>query len=742
MPPGRPRSVTRTIHPANPQPSSCHGCSLYGPGVGYVPASGPLSALQFVGESAGVEELIKGSPFLGAAGGTLTRITLRAGVSRDASRIMNVLSCRPPNDYLSGAPYEWDAITNCQQYLNPNLAMVPDNGVVVTLGGIATRTVLQLQGVEGLQMKDLHGTVWRSVDDRYWVVPTFHPSHLQQGAMSLLEVVTQDVIRARTISQKGFVRSASQLIVDPEPGWFAAWVLEHLRKVDSDPDGTWLALDTEYAEKAGGADEGEMLSWDAQSPITRVNVTSSRDIGITVTHGGAYLDILRTLVAGIAARRGIVWLWNKYADLDHLQAAGYQLEGGEYYDLMWLCHYLQSDLPRGLGFWAPMASDFGAWKHWGKIRAKEGEYAAADALQTFRVAAWAVTSAQQHGLWDVFLRDWHERDLYCLRPAHHMGVPIDRQELEAFHADLQAKQVVILERIKTTTAEGVLKPKLGYAKQPRGKECPTCEGSGERVLTITDPSLNCPTCGGGGRLPLTPPASILGAAKKKSGSAAKQQYMTEGAKLVERTVEVDVRVCSLCGHSGVGAKHRCAKKHRDAAPAADVAETDRAAHGQDLSHLRIERRPVVRWFWSLPFNPDAPAQLLAYIDQQGHTAPEDKKTRKRTTAKKGIQSLAKDTQDPLYQLALDWKAVQKVDSTYAVGTLKLLDSDDRVHPEYLCIPSTLRDSARSPNFTNVVADRGGPAGLASGFRRCIVAREGVPPGVTAEELAAWEAQWG
>jgi len=71
-----------------------------------------------------------------------------------------------------------------------------------------------------------------------------------------------------------------------------------------------------------------------------------------------------------------------------------------------------------------------------------------------------------------------------------------------------------------------------------------------------------------------------------------------------------------------------------------------------------------------------------------------------------------------------------------------MDADDRVHPEYLPIPSTLRDSARNPNLTNVVADKSGPQSLAAGFRRCVTARDGVPAIITPEEYAAWEAKWG
>ena len=108
-----------------------------------------------------------------------------------------------------------------------------DNGVLVPLGMTACLAALNLRGTAGLQMKDLHGTVWRDPADRYYIVPTFHPSYLQRGAMNHLEVVTQDVQLADRISQRGFVRTPTDLVVDPHPDWFACWTDEHLAKVEA-----------------------------------------------------------------------------------------------------------------------------------------------------------------------------------------------------------------------------------------------------------------------------------------------------------------------------------------------------------------------------------------------------------------------------------------------------------------------------------------------------------------------------
>lgn len=704
------------MQPRYTKPIGCQPCSLYHNGFGYAPAVGPPSArLRFVAESLGYEEAIHGEALIGSAGGVFTRVLMRAGINRPDVAIMNVVNCRPPNDYLVGAPWEEHAIACCRQYLDPFLARTPDNAVVVPLGATALSSVLGLRGTPGIAVKEFHGTVNRDPTDRFWVVPSFHPSFLQRGSMNLLQVVTEDLRLAEKVSQYGFQRSRAQLVVDPPPEWFAAWVVNHLARVAADPDGHHLSLDTEFPEKAGGKDESEVTAWNIVSPITRVNGGNDNEIGWTVPYQGPFIALIEKLLAGVSAARGWMWLWNKYADYDHLAQAGHTLDGIMAIDGMWLWHYLQSDVFRGLGFVAPMASDFGPWKHWAEKKELEGPYAAADGLQNWRTCMWLLKSAMRVGMWDVFLRDWHDRDEYCLRPAYEMGVPIDRQELQTFHESLQGKLANVLVRIKETAARGVLKPKLGYKRAPKGKD---------------------------GALP-TPPAGILGK-PKKGGGEAKLLYMTEGVRLVEAEVNVEVRVCYGCRTVDVGLKHRCKQPPKPRRKRGEPAVP--ATNGDPpialVPDLRLESRHQRRWFWQLPFNPDAPAQILQYLQDRGIEAPVDKKTQRPTTRKKELEALkAKHQDDPFFQLQLDWKAVQKIDATYAVGTLALLDEDDRVHPEYSPIPSTLRDSAKRPNLTNVVADKSGPQSLAAGFRRCVVARDGVSKRVTTEEYAAWEAKW-
>jgi hypothetical protein len=316
----------------------------------------------------------------------------------------------------------------------------------------------------------------------------------------------------------------------------------------------------------------------------------------------------------------------------------------------------------------------------------------------------------------VFLRECHDRDQIVLKPASAVGVPIDRPALEAFHADLQAKLATLLEKMQATTAEGCLKPKAGYAKKPKG-----------------DPPV--------------PPQSIFGAKKKGviDGPDAKLDYLVSHTVLVERQEEVEVFCCETCKAEGVTKKHRCP------APPHSVLRRRRTKRDEpDLFEPAPDPRPTPRvvvracsrprWYWRVPFNPDARAQLLAYIESTGRDLPRDRKTGKTSTSKKSVTALLKTSGDQLYQLILDWKAVQKVDSTYALATLNRIDADNRLHSTFTFAPSTLRDSSKNPNLQNVVS-RGEDADLASGFRRCVQARDGVPTGIEPQQLAHWDRKY-
>lgn len=730
----------------HPKPAGCHGCSLNGEmaqSAGYAPADGnPNSAILFVGEALGEREVYSGVPFSGDAGGMFSAMLRRSGLDRLQVRVDNVVRCQPPGNWLEGAPWQYPAINHCSQYLSQTIAESNRaHRVIVTLGGVALRQVLGLSG-DGISVKDFHGTV-HQLSTGQFVVPTFHPSYLQRGAINMFDVVRFDIDRARDVARGGWSPRPVAIVCDPSVAWFDAWATRALAAGAADPLGCWLAVDCETPDKAGGRDEGELTPEDQSTTILRVNFSAHPDEGITVPYIGPYITIIERLLASSL----IKVLWNKNYDRRRFVINRHTI-GGEWWDIMWAWHRLQSDLPRGLGFAAPFASDYGAWKHLSRIPGQEAKYAAIDGFQTLRLAHYITRHLIEQGMWDVFQRHTHDLEEIVLRPAYELGVNVDLPALDAFHEHLDKVCGEKLDLIKHQEAAGTLKPKNGYAKKPKGARCGACNGTG-RAFTepsetgeVFDSGIPCGVCEGAASLAPSPPAGILGKKKGKEHTA-KDDYIVGGIKLISKETAVSVLDCVTCGSQGVSAKHRCGVPNRQvqrriSAQGEARNSTDGHEARQALSDGQLDTTPTQsalvaaealvsrattepRYFWHLPFNPDSSQQLLKYITDTGHSPGRAKKTRKPTSNAETLRKLAKSTGDPIYSLILDYRAVKKVDSTYALGVKKRIWADGRIHPEYTFKPSTGRLSYQNPNITNVIQDKGGKQSLAAGFRRVITA---------------------
>lgn len=672
-------------------------------GKGFAPPDGPPNAaMVFVAEALGDREVYTGIPLSGDAGGMYGTMLRRSGIDRATVRTTNIISCQPPGNWLEGAPWQHAAITHCSRYLQPVLAEAQyAHKVIVTLGATALHTILgplyQAYG-KTLAVKDFHGTVHRLPSGQY-VIPTFHPSHLQRGAINLLDVVRFDIDRAHAVARDGWAPRPVSLVQDPSPAWFNAWVSRYLTAAAHDPSGVWLAVDCETPDKAGGRDEGELTPEDQSTTILRSNFSCHPDEGITVPHQGPYLEGIAQLLAS----PGVKLLWNKNYDRRRYLLNGFICHG-EWWDLMWAWHRLQSDLPRGLGFAAPFASDFGAWKYLASMPGRESEYAAVDGLQTTRLGHYIVKHLVEQGMWEVFERHTHQLEELVLKPAYELGIQVDIPALDAFHAHLDTVCGEQLNKIKSREAAGTLKPKHGYKKKPKG------------ILV------------GGVVQGAIPPAGILGK-KKGKVATAKDAYIEGAVVLVERPITLDGRICRDCGVQGVGASHNCKKPRKSSACGKALQSPGVGTDAEGVVHVPVSRiesatYTETRWFWHLPFNPDSSQQLLRYITDTGHSPGRAKKTRKPTSNAETLRKLAKSTGDPIYQDILDYRAVKKVDATYALGVKRRIWADGRIHPEYTFKPSMARLSYVNPNITNVVADKDKRQSLAAGFRRTIVAGPG------------------
>ncbi len=654
---------------------------------GFVPPEGPVDApILFMGEGAGDEESRTGRPFQGAAGGMLNRLLGRSHWDRRAYRVANVIACQPPNNWFDErAPWYWGARQHCAVHRDSVLA--EQHKVIVALGGTALKTLLGID--KGIRVEDWHGTV--TPTPHGLLVPTFHPSHLQRGAHNLFGCVSFDLQQAHRVAREGWEQEQPSIVIDPPVDWFTFWVETVEAACAHEPESIWMTVDIETPDKSDGQDEGELTSDDRSYTIIRVNFSVHPDEGVTVPYAGPYVALVDRLLRCRAVTLG----WNYEYDRPRLEAAGHHI-GGVALDFMWLWHFLQSDLPRGLGFAAPFYSRFGAWKHLAK--GDPGRYAAIDGFQTYRIATGVARDLQGAGQWDTALRHVHRLHEVALRPAQQVGLLISRSRLEVFIEDLTVKQRRILHQMQGLVPEDLrpLTPKGGYKRAPE-------EGRVHSKGTELKRD---------------------GTAKKEAPDPLKQELYAQTAVLVERQVAVMGYRCQTCGGTDLQRRHRCPDKGEPS--------------------LVLEEYTAPRWYWQEPFNPDSPQQILTYMKARGHKPGRGKKSGEDSTDRDTLQRLAKETKDPLYQTILDSRAVGKVRGTYGIGTQKLLDKEDRVHPIPTFRPSTMRLSYTSPNITNVVADKGdkpGEVSLASGFRKCVVSGESLPKWVTPEGLKAWEAKW-
>lgn len=634
------------------KPAACSGCSLETKGEGFAPAEGPEAApLLFVGEALGKVEALTGRPFLGDAGGMLTRLFNLLGWQRDWVRIHNTISCRPPNDWLDErAPWYYSAINHCK-YLDATLA--EPHKVIVTLGATALKRVMGLIGHKKIAVKDWHGTL-NVLPSGQIVVPTFHPSFLQRGAHNLIGTVLWDLQQAEAALTAGKPPDPAQIICDPPIEWFRAWVDQVVAARLQDPEAYPISSDVETPDKAGGKDEGEMTADDRSFQILRQNVSCHPDEGITVPQVGPYIDELQRLYAS----PGPIWEWNREYDFQR-QVGARQLreeDSVRVVDLMWLWHFIQSDLPRGLGFVAPFYSGYGPWKH--ASTTDPVRYAAIDALQTHRIGFGLMGDLHRLGMYDVAMRHTHVLHTTVLRPAQLLGVKIDRSRLMIFKESLITKARHAIDEIQDVVPQDLqpLTPKAGLTKKP--------------LATILHAKASAFTRAG----------------KPRAGKpvAEIKQELYARAELVEKLLLKEVLVCRSCAAVGVQRRHRC--KPEALAQVAARTTVDRGA----LPQIELDVATVTRWFWKEPFNPDSPKQVLEYILWKKHQPGKHKKTKLDTTDRETLERLERQTKDGFYRSLLDYRAVNKVKGTYVEGTERRLDEHDRLHPQPTFKPSTMR----------------------------------------------------
>lgn len=294
-----------------------------------------------VAEAPGEQEDETGQPFCPAApaGSILERAIRRVGMTRDQFAITNVVPARPPNNWLEKAPWEEEAISWGLPILEDTIKRYQPRAILA-LGGVAIRATTGLAGPK-LGVSHLSGYVLPS----RWGIPvvaSFHPSFLRRGKMSLFGCLMRYIRLAALVAREG--RQA--VVPDPDnpPAGYITHPTENQAEMFADAADVadWVLYDIEtyYSNAEEEAEEHD------SKDIKSIQFALTTDSGIYMPWREPYIRIAKRVMANRQRKAGFNnWRFDDPA----LRAVGVDISG-EIVDCMWMAHFAQPDLPRGLQF--------------------------------------------------------------------------------------------------------------------------------------------------------------------------------------------------------------------------------------------------------------------------------------------------------------------------------------------------------------------------------------------------------
>jgi uracil-DNA glycosylase family 4 len=351
------------------RPPSCEGCQLQHRGTDFSQVEGTGSlGVMIVAEASGELEARDQLPLrpYAPAGSLLERTFRRMGYSRQQFSLTNTLRCRPPNNWLSGAPWEFPALNHCR----PNLdAAIRDRRprAILALGDTALRELTGEAG-EARGVTHLAGYVLKGPLD-IPVVPTFHPAFIRRGKAAYQGVFARNLQRAVNVAagkdrawewdleeaqRNGRIRYTLHPSLD-EARAFAQRVIDN--------GGATVSYDIETFESASLDEDARDGFTDTRIRLIQFSIGGGCGIALPWEHG--YRDIAAGILRSPNVKCGHhVWLFDNRV----LEACGAR-EGldlrprGTIHDTLQMFHHWQPDLPAHLQFAAQFVSFPFPWKH-------------------------------------------------------------------------------------------------------------------------------------------------------------------------------------------------------------------------------------------------------------------------------------------------------------------------------------------------------------------------------------------
>lgn len=663
-----------------PKPQGCTPCALWNGGQGFSQpeGTGALDVL-IVGEALGEHEEVEGLPFRpGAqAGSVLERAIKIAGYDREQFALWNIVACRPPRNFLDGAPWEHDAINECKQHFRAVMDRFKPK-VILALGNIAARTLTGMTG-KGQGITAIRGFVLPAKDyPGVWVIPSMHPSFLKRGKMSYLGMLIRELKLAVDVAQNGFPETPGAIYSEYPSIEEAAAFLEDVRAHPELPLG--YDIETDYSP---GQDEHEVIvgglrkdreDGEEEEELPEEEPVEELPLGQPRHEAGSGKNIV-LIQFSLRPGEGIAFPWTPdYAHVakqilalpnDKLGFNSYHFDdviledngceiAGKRFDLMWYFHHSQPDLPRGLqsvtSFYVP---GFGPWKHLASVNLANYGCRDVDVLQRI----WAKLPAEMRKLrvWEG--AEKHIREFWpLLQETSARGLPIAKLAQDQFRAEL-AEEIEVTDREMQIIHPDELKnlsPKNGYVRDPKDTT-----GLVQREFEFSArPKILCECVEDSGE--------ITGWSKK----------------VIDR--------CPLCGGTGYyKPEQTCITKG-------------------------------LRWVKLLPFKASK-QQLIKYMRYKKHPVPKAIGDRtKESTAKAQLERLAKRTRDPFYDKLLRLRAIKKMKSSYVDTWVP--GPDGRLHATFSFSPATGQLAAFGPNILTTPSKKLGIIG--EKFQRTIEAPDG------------------
>ena len=366
------------------RPSICaeSGCALHQIGGGFseveVGSRYESTKLLLVGEASGEAEARESLPFRPhAQSGSLLADALReVNISRSEIAITNCLRCRPPKDWLEGAPWQYSAITHCTTNFLFRVIEDLKPRAILALGATAMRALTsQPKGKYG-QLEIVRGYVAAGVGPAQGipVIATMHPSWIRRGNAQATPLLQRDLRRAfllatgRLVEGKHFAIDLGTLGLryETSPSIDDAW--HWFRNMSPNLP---ISHDCE-TPRSVREEEDERVNDFTNRDVNLFQATQRRGEGIALPWRDEFIDVAKAIMKTANLKIGHnSWTF----DQPVLEGNGVEYRG-DHDDTMVMYGSYWSDLPRNLQSCAQMAGFQFPWKHFNDL--DQGFYGVAD----------------------------------------------------------------------------------------------------------------------------------------------------------------------------------------------------------------------------------------------------------------------------------------------------------------------------------------------------------------------------